>query len=73
MYTSSIMLGFMSFLPVGIGVVEGSFAGFMAYRGIDISVALTLIIIIRIIIEWLPISAGFIFLKIIYGKKSIEQ
>ena len=72
MYTSSIMLGFMSFLPVGIGVVEGSFAGFMAYRGIDISVALTLIVIVRLIVEWLPISVGFIFLKIIYGKKSIE-
>jgi uncharacterized protein (TIRG00374 family) len=73
MYSSSIMLGFVSFLPVGIGVVEGSFAGFMAYRGIDISVALTLIIIIRLIVEWLPISAGFICLKLIYGKKSLSN
>ena len=31
MYTNSIMLGFVSFLPLGIGVVEGSFAGFMTY------------------------------------------
>ena len=73
MYSSSIMLGFVSFLPIGIGVVEGSFAGFMAYRGIDISIALTLIIIIRLIVEWLPISAGFICLKLIYGKKSISN
>lgn len=73
MYTNSIMLGFISFLPIGIGVVEGSFAGFMAYRGIDISVALTLIIIIRLIVEWLPISAGFICLKLIYGKKSLSN
>ena len=73
MYSSSIMLGFVSFLPIGIGVVEGSFAGFMAYRGIDISIALTLIIIIRLIVEWLPISAGFICLKLIYGKKSLSN
>ena len=73
MYSSSIMLGFVSFLPIGIGVVEGSFAGFMAYRGVDISIALTLIIIIRLIVEWLPISAGFICLKLIYGKKSLSN
>jgi len=73
MYASSIMLGFISFLPLGIGVVEGSFAGFMAYGGIDISVALTLIIIIRLLVEWVPISAGFICLKISYGKKIISQ
>ena len=73
MYSSSIMLGFVSFLPVGIGVVEGSFAGFMAYRGIDISIALTLIIIVRLLVEWLPISAGFICLKFIYNKKSLGE
>ena len=70
MYTNSIMLGFVSFLPLGIGVVEGSFAGFMAYGGIDMSVALTLIIIIRLIVEWIPIGMGFISLKFVYNKKS---
>ncbi len=70
MYTNSIMLGFVSFLPLGIGVVEGSFAGFMAYEGIDMSVALTLIIIIRLIVEWIPIGIGFISLKFAYNKKS---
>ena len=73
MYTNSIMLGFISFLPIGIGVVEGSFAGFMAYRGIDISIALTLIIIVRLLVEWLIISAGFICLKLIYNKKSYND
>ena len=70
MYTNSIMLGFVSFLPLGIGVVEGSFAGFMAYGGMDMSIALTLIIIIRLIVEWIPIGIGFISLKLIYNKKS---
>ena len=73
MYTNSIMLGFVSFLPLGIGVVEGSFAGFMVYEGIDMSIALTLIIIIRLIVEWVPISAGFISLKFIYNKKSVDN
>lgn len=70
MYTNSIMLGFVSFLPLGIGVVEGSFAGFMTYGGVDMSIALTLIIIIRVIVEWIPIGIGFISLKLIYNKKS---
>jgi len=69
MYTNSIMLGFVSFLPLGIGVVEGSFAGFMTYGGVDMSVALTLIIIIRLIVEWIPIGIGFISLKFAYNKK----
>ena len=64
------MLGFVSFLPRGIGVVEGSFAGFMTYGGVVLAVALTLIIIIRVIVEWIPIGIGFISLKIIYNKKS---
>ena len=71
MYTNSIMLGFVSFLPLGIGVVEGSFAGFMTYGGVDMSIALTLIIIIRVIVEWIPIGIGFISLKIIYNKKNL--
>ena len=64
-YTSSIMLGVISFLPLGIGVVEGSLAGFMSYQGLEISSALTLVVIIRLIVQWLPITAGFISLKII--------
>tara|TARA_B110000438_G_scaffold273503_1_gene292955 strand:+ start:2472 stop:3425 length:954 start_codon:yes stop_codon:yes gene_type:complete len=73
MYANSVMLGFVSFLPLGIGVVEGSFAGFMAYGGIDMSVALTLIIIIRVIVEWIPIGIGFISLKLSYNKKSNKK
>ena len=34
-YTTSIMLGILSFLPIGIGVVEGTLASFFTIYGID--------------------------------------
>ena len=66
-YTSSIVLGVFSFLPLGIGVVEGSLAGFFSLQGIDISIALTLVIFIRIFTRWIAVSAGFISLKLSGG------
>ena len=62
-YTSSIILGVAAFLPLGIGVVEGSLAGFFTLQGVDVSIALTLVIFIRIFTRWIPVSVGFIALK----------
>ena len=47
-YATSIMLGFLSFLPMGLGVVEGSLVSFFSLQGIEVSLSLTLVIIIRI-------------------------
>lgn len=66
-YTTSIILGVASFLPLGIGVVESSLAGFLTLLGIDISLSLTLVIIIRIFTRWFPVSVGFIALKLSGG------
>jgi uncharacterized protein (TIRG00374 family) len=66
-YASSIVLGAFSFLPLGIGVVEGSLVGFFSLQGIDISIALTLVIFIRIFTRWIAVSAGFISLKLSGG------
>jgi len=66
-YTTSIILGVASLLPLGIGVVEGSLAGFLTLQGIDGSIALTLVIIIRIFTRWYSVSIGFIALKITGG------
>ena len=71
-YTSSIILGVASFLPMGIGVTEGSLAGFFALKGVDISLALTIVIFIRIFTRWIGVGLGFILLKII-GGFSIES
>jgi len=66
-YTSSIILGVASFLPLGIGVVEGSLAGFFTLQGVDVSIALTLVIFIRIFTRWITVSAGFVSLKLSGG------
>ena len=66
-YTTSIMLGILSFLPMGIGVVEGSLAGFFSLQGIDVALSLTIVIIIRLFTRWYGVSFGFISLKLSGG------
>jgi len=66
-YTTSIIIGVASFLPMGIGVVEGSLAGFFSYQGIELSLALTLVIFIRIFTRWYGVITGFIFMKLAGG------
>ena len=63
MYTGSIILGVISFLPFGLGVFEASLAGFLSLRGIDISIALTIVIVARIITRWYSVFVGLIVLK----------
>ncbi len=66
-YTSSILLGFISFLPMGIGVTEGTLTGFLSLQGIEISLAATIVVFIRIFTRWLGVGIGFIFLKMSGG------
>lgn len=72
-YTSSILLGVASFLPMGIGVVESSLAGFFALQGIDISLALTIVVFIRIFTRWIGVALGFILLKMTGFSLKSEQ
>ena len=60
-------MGVASFLPLGIGVVEGSLAGFFTLQGVDVSIALTLVIFIRIFTRWIAVSVGFVSLKLSGG------
>tara|TARA_Y100001936_G_C16051747_1_gene658270 strand:+ start:616 stop:1569 length:954 start_codon:yes stop_codon:yes gene_type:complete len=64
-YTTSIIIGVISFLPMGVGVVEGSLAGFLSFHGIEISLALTLVIFIRIFTRWYGVTVGLITMKFI--------
>ena len=66
-YTTSLMLGFLSFLPLGLGVVEGSLASFFSLQGIEVSLSLTLVIIIRLFTRWYGVTMGFIALKLSGG------
>jgi len=72
-YTSSILLGFISFLPMGIGVTEGTLTGFLSLQGIEISLALTIVVFIRIFTRWIGVGIGFIFLKMIGGFSSSTE
>jgi len=62
-YTTSLVLGFLSFLPMGLGIVEGSLASFFSLHGIGVSLSLTLVIIIRLFTRWYGVIVGFFALK----------
>jgi len=66
-YTTSIMLGILSFLPIGLGVVEGTLVSFFTIHGIDVSLAVTIVIVIRLFTRWYGVSFGFIALKLSGG------
>ena len=62
-YTTSSLLGAISFIPGGIGVTEGSIAGLFTLNGIDVSTALILSVMIRVLTLWFSVCVGFIALK----------
>ena len=72
-YTTSLMLGFLSFLPMGVGVVEGSLASFFSLQGIDISLSLTLVVVIRLFTRWYGVIVGFFALKFSGGLSFNEK
>jgi uncharacterized protein (TIRG00374 family) len=72
-YTTSIMLGILSFLPIGIGVVEGTLASFFTMHGVDVSLALTIVIVIRLFTRWYGVSFGFIALKLSGGLTNNQE
>ena len=72
-YTTSIMLGILSFLPIGIGVVEGTLTSFFTMQGIDISLALTIVVVIRLFTRWYGVSFGFIALKFSGGLTNNQE
>ena len=62
-YATSTLLGAISFIPAGIGITEGSITGLFTLNGIDVSTALILSVMIRILILWFSVCVGFIALK----------
>ena len=66
-YTSSLILGAASFIPGGLGVVEGSLVGLLNFQGVDISDAFVLVVLIRIFTLWYSVTIGFIALKLSGG------
>jgi len=72
-YATSLMLGFLSFLPMGLGVVEGSLASFFSLQGIEVSLSLTVVVIIRLFTRWCGVGLGFVTLKLSGGLAISEE
>ena len=66
-YTTSTLLGAISFIPGGIGITEGSIAGLLTLNVLDISTALILSVMIRVLTLWYTVCVGFIALKFTGG------
>ena len=66
-YTTSILLGAISFIPAGIGITEGTITGLLTLNGIDVSTALILSVMIRVLTLWYSVGVGFISLKFTGG------
>ena len=66
-YSTSALLGAISFIPGGLGVTEGTLAGLLTLEGIDVSMALILSVMIRVFTFWSTITVGFVSLKFTGG------
>jgi len=66
-YASSLILGAASFIPGGLGVVEGSLVGLLNFQGVELSQAFVLVVLIRIFTLWYSVIVGFISLKLSGG------
>ncbi len=61
------MYVFYNFIPRGIGITVGALAGLLTTQGIDISTALILSVMIRVLTLWFSVCVGFIALKFTGG------
>ena len=61
------MYVFYNFIPRGIGITDGALAGLLTTQGIDISTALILSVMIRVLTLWYTVGVGFIALKFTGG------
>ena len=62
-FASSTLLGGISLLPAGIGVIEGGMLAQLLLHDIDYSFALCLVLTVRLFTLWMSVIIGFISLK----------
>lgn len=66
-FTASLFLGAVSFIPGGIGVAEGSLVSLFHLQGIEVTTAIVLVVMIRLLTLWYGVTIGFIALKLTGG------
>jgi len=59
-YYTSVLFGTISFIPGGVGILEGTFTQLLLKDGFDISLITSLIIFIRIVTMWFATVLGFV-------------
>lgn len=64
-YFTSLLAGLLTFIPGGIIITETGLLGLSTKFGYDLSTAIVLVILIRILTFWFPTFIGFISLKFI--------
>ena len=64
-YLTSISYGAISLIPGGIGVTEVSFLGFLTLHGIEVSIASTIVIIVRLSTIWFATILGLVTMKLV--------
>ena len=73
MYSSAIVLGYASFLPLGTGVVEGALGTFLQSYGVELSVSFSVGVIIRLFTRWSGILVGQFALRHNGGFKILKE
>lgn len=68
-YFSGVLLGFLSLIPGGLGVTEGSILGLLLRLGNDFALASAAVIMIRLATFWFPTALGLITVKFFMKEK----
>jgi len=62
-YSSSLIIGAISFIPGGVGIAEASLIGLFTIQNIELSEAVVAVVLIRLFTLWFSTLSGFIALK----------
>ncbi|MFZ2682095.1 MAG: lysylphosphatidylglycerol synthase transmembrane domain-containing protein [Patescibacteria group bacterium] len=66
----AILQGLFTLIPAGLGVTEGGMSGVLHVLGIELSVALAVVIIIRVATLLFPVVLGVILFIMFYAKQT---
>lgn len=62
-YSSSLIIGAISFIPGGVGIAEASLIGLLTIQNIELSNAVVVVVLIRLFTLWFSTLSGFVALK----------
>lgn len=71
-YYTSLLLGALSFVPGGVGVMEGSFTVLLSKENLVLPLIISIVIFVRLTTIWLATGLGVIF-SYVFSKKNSEN